>query len=281
MQLPEHIKTYPELNLAAIKGKQSRQLRLWYLLRALDPRGDGRVHKQEVQKVLSDILSYESFRRALHDGESIFWETRPRADSGDWIVLRGLPKLCKTFDIFKLSRDPVLIPVQCCKNMAEFRAFIHNSWHTKPDANPISRQVMTKLSGAAKSTQVRYDKATDTQSTENRSLTGRSTSNGTIPEEKRKEGYYTLYLDGKFQEVKHLPNSYYADMQTAPRGRIRHTNRELKACLVGQEMDVHERRYFRNPKSFLRCKHRSEPSYYLSGEYEHGNLWEPQIMFID
>ena len=271
----DKIKTYPELNLQAIKEKLTKELRLWYLLRALDPEGAGRVHKQDAQKDLSEFMSNETFRRTLNSGKGTFWEIRPRKKGGDWIVLRGVAKVCFELDVLKLSRTPALISTEHCKNMADFRAFIHNGWHTKEDANPISRQTMTKLSGAAKSTQVRYDKKTPTKVTKNKVLTGRVSADGKIPEERQEEGhYYTVLIDGKYREVRCLPNSYYTDLEKAPRGRLRHINRELKACVMGQETTIYERRYFRTPKEYLRCKHRYETSYLLTGKYREGCLWD-------
>lgn len=271
----DKIKTYPELNLQAIKEKLTKELRLWYLLRALDPQGSGRMHKQSAQRDLSAIMSSETFRRTLNSGKDTFWKIRPRKKGGDWIVLRGVAKVCFELDVLKLSRTPVLTSIEYCKNMADFRAHIHNGWHTKKDANPISRQTMTKLSGAAKSTQVRYDKKTNAQVTKNKMLTGRVSADGKIPEERQGEGhYYTVFIDGKFQEVKCLPNSYYVDMEKAPRGRIRHINRELKARVMGRATTIYERRYFRTFKEYRRCKHRRETTYLLTGKYQEGCLWD-------
>lgn len=268
------IKTYPELNLAAIKQKQTRQLRLWYLLRALDqPQGGGRLHWRVAQEALADVISYESFRRALRDGEGVFWTVRPRRDGGQWVVLRGLAKVCWDLDVLKLYRTPTLVPIERCHSMGEFRAFIHNAWHSQENANPISRQAVNGLSGAAKSTQNRYDKKMDIKTTQNREVTGRISADGRLPEHRKEQGYYTLFLDGHYREVKHLPNSYYVEMPKAPRGRIRQTNRELQSRLVGREKEVFERRYFRSHKSFRRCKRRSETCFLLTGEYERGMLW--------
>lgn len=261
------VRTYPELNLRAIKIGKLKELRLWYLLRTSDGKGSGRLFRQEARYG----MSYETLRRTLNSGKGTFWEVKPRKDGDYWIELRSPAKVCFALGVLKLSRDPVVIPVEHFSSTNQFRIFCHHAWHAKEDANPISRTTMTSLSGAAKSTQVRYDKKTNAVVTKNRVLTGRVSADGSIPQEMYEGGNYIL-SDGR--EVKTLPNSYYVDLKKAPRGRIRHINRELKARQMGRETEIYGRRYFQTAKDYSRCKHRHETSYLLAGEYREGHLWE-------
>jgi len=282
--LPDSIKTYPDLNMVALKQGKHKELRLWYLLHALDEKGGGRVMKDAAQKALEGIMSYEVFRTTLLDGQGDFWEVRRRKESkggGELIELRGLPKVAMALEVARLRKDPVLIPLDAFPKMDEFRAFLFGSFFTHSEGkepNPISRETLKQLSGLSVPTQVKYDKTAGTEVTKNVGVVG--PSGGIPPSDMQAEGYYITEVDGQLQLCKRMPNSYSSDLPRAPRGRMKKANQKLAACRNEGRETVTERRYFRDPRSLLRSKNRIRTPYLQTGFFGEVVLWEEQCFDV-
>lgn len=274
------IKTYPDVSQEAMRNKKAKELRVWYLLRRLDEQGGGRVDRTVAQEALSEVMSYETLRRVVNSGKGLFWEIVTCKDGRRLIELRGLEKVCVALGVRGLRRYPVIIPIEACLNIVEFKAAAFASWFTTEGSNPISRKTLKNLFDIASSTQVRYTEKADVETIKHQSPTGLIISEY-VPSDMRKEGYFSQLIDGQTVLCKKLPNSYFANMQRALSGRTRKVNRSLRARHIVGWDEQRRKRYFRDPKALLRCKYRDEVSYLWIrekqiGENERIQLWEEQ-----
>lgn len=277
-------KSYPELNMAALYKDKSREikhkvreLRLWYLLRTLDKKGGGHIHKDFAQESLvPTVLSYRQFRMALRRGEGVFWEIIPCKAGGQLIKLYSLLNVCRNLEVEKLCKTPVIVSVT--SNLPEFKAVLFGTFHTAEKANPICRQTLRNLSSLSSSTQTRYDKRMGTDVIKNRVVTGLVIGRS-VPSDMKSEGYYPELVNGSLVLCKRLPNSYYCSaFEQAPRGCIRDVNAALEADRNGLELNQDRtKRYFRTPQELIRCKLKKyEPSVLFRKEAANGKLhtWE-------
>ncbi len=276
VKLSDSIKTYPDLSFAAIRLRKHRQLRLWYLLYDLDKQGGGRIEKKEAYAALKDVMSYEVFRTTLLSGTGDFWEIRtrhPKRGGGVLIELRGLANVAWALSVDKLRKSPALVPLKAFSKMSEFRAFIYATWFNNEESNPISRKTLRQLAGISAPTQVEYDKKTSTSVTKNVCVIG--PKKGVVPTDMQEGGYYITEVKGQLQLCKRLPNSYFCDLPSASRGRIRKANYLLSARRrVGRD-NVFERRYFQDPRSWGKSrKSRANLSYVYAGDFGATRLWE-------
>lgn len=150
------LKIHPDVANVVRRAGKSSPLRLWHLGRALDAPGSGGVSLKELWAVWRDlrVSGRKQFLNVVKAGEGIFW----RRD-GDRLWLRGLEAVCRQFGVEKLVCDPILLPATVLGdglrawNVGLFKAFLKG----RPGGdNPIARETLAALTGAAPSTQRLY-----------------------------------------------------------------------------------------------------------------------------
>lgn len=286
------LKVYPDLAGAAARVGLSSPLRLWHLARALDEEGRGWMRRDELWASWRDlgVTGGRQFRNVKRDGEGVFWT---RNDGRLW--LHGLERVSKALGVGKLSCDPVLIPATILgEGMKSWRAWLHTAFLKGRSAsdNPIARETLAALTGAAPSTQLEYEELTGiVEKKANYAIDGRPEKADVAAQGERlgdlgwDDGATFGWIDehGKKFWARRLGNTYKVKgLQKAPRGRCRATNHRLTGDLVatwsgqdtdpaqsrGQERDVPVRRgnggweggrlYWRNGRALRRAGRRGE-----------------------
>jgi hypothetical protein len=226
-----HVKIHPDLVLACLRQKRSKEYRLWSLARTYDGRGAGRVRLADLQAWLDveDLrgLSPVSVKRLLRAGEGVFWMVYT-VDGQRWLRLHGLASMCVSLGVDKLRRDPVLLPMRYARSLKSWRAAIYAAQFAGDDwSNPISRRVLAELTGWGARTQRNYQRAMDArmETRQNAALTTKTWERGDeIP-----EGHYPDYVGDEIMLLRRLPNSYRSDLRHGRRGMVRRVNKRLNA----------------------------------------------------
>lgn len=266
INLPDRIKTYPDLNLAALKLRKHKQLRVWYLLRALDERGCGGAAWKEAQKALESIMRYESFRTLVLSGCGMFWDLRTRKSGEKAIVFRSLARVTLALGIKELVDRPIYVPFEAFKRLRDFKAYIYKTCFD--GKRPLSRQTIERETGLSKPTQVTYGKVAKVKTTRNVCFLGPATEEPT--KEQKEAGYFVTISEGSLQMCKRMPNTYSCDLPQAPRGSMRRANSQLLSCrkIWGGTIDNEQSE---NPRRWVRFERK--PKYLPTRSYGGTQLW--------
>lgn len=252
------IKVYPDLALAALRGRRSRELRLWSVLRALDPQGRAYFTVSELQRRVARVdvkgLSPSSVRRLLRSGEGIFWEIHERSDGQRIVLLRGLENVCRSFGVTRLGR-PVYVPRSLYRRLRTFRggvlaAFLTQRMHEGEWTNPISQEVLAELAGRPVRTVRGWLRAVASvvESRTNAYVARDEWTGDRVP-----DGYVD-WVSGELVVLKRLPNSYRTDLAPAPKGMVRKVNQALSPAVDGAGNST-RRLFWQDPKAGLKAVH--------------------------
>ena len=227
--LLEPIRTYPDINLAAIKQHKHKQLRLWYLLHALDVGGSGWLVKREAQKALEGTMRYESFRTLVLSGVGMFWDViHHRKLDEDIIKLRNPANVAFSLGLEGLVDLPVYVPIYAFEKLRRFKAFIYGTCFDDKE-NPLSRDIIRKATGLSIPTQVTYGKLAKFKTIRNICFLGLLEQE--LTEKQKEGGHFVTVSDGILQVCKRMPNSYSCDLSRAPTGSMKRTNEQLSTRL--------------------------------------------------
>lgn len=256
------VKVYPELGYAAKLVKETKELSMWYELRALIKfrNHSGFIPLQEATKDFHDIFnySYQTFRRILKLGEGIYWHEFYNEKRGiKYIELFGLGKICLHLNIVPTQR-PVIITVKDfigrrLKNAWIYGAFNKTQGTPSKFIHPILRKVIEKVTHTKTRTQQRYDKILKTEIITNTAVD----CNGN-PE--------IVTYQGKSQEYKvqkKFGNSYIANSQKGFYGVLYWMNqgdlipKYAPYCQVPRKASGLEimRKFFNTARAYTSCKH--------------------------
>jgi len=238
------LRVHPDLSGAAVQAGLSSPLRLWHLMRALDPDGRGWVRRDQAWATWRDlgVSGARQFRNVVRVGEGLFWTI-----SGDQLWLRGLEAVCRALGVKKLACDPVLLPATVLGgglrgwNAWLFAAYLEG----RPSrGNPIARETLAALTGVARSTQHVYEGITGAITKRpNYALDGRpgTAESGALLQRVGSLGWddggaFTWRDErGRLWTARRLGNNYdvVTGIEKAPhRGRCRAVNHRLADGLV-------------------------------------------------
>jgi hypothetical protein len=176
-----HVKTFVELNLAALQAKQDGLLRLHYVLKAHDLNGQGWVSEETARDATSFMYAWAGARYWLRKGDGVWWKWDKPAGR---IHLRKPGVIAAALGVPPISRRPVAIPLEALATEAGASAALYATVHTERqaeaeerakrivvnafvsgraaaapyEANPISKQTLSDMTGLHRSTLSRYDK---------------------------------------------------------------------------------------------------------------------------
>lgn len=176
--LPDHVKTYPTLNLA-FYNEAAAVGRILYLLKALDQvtTGGGSVLElDQVRDILTDgaspwkVYTWRRLRQILNEGEGWAWH---RDDEGR-IWLHSPARIARALDTGRLQGRPVYVPTKgLLKGIKRVRAHFYASWESgRPEPAPVSRARLEQVTGVPKRTQRDYDALLERRSRTNIAITG-------------------------------------------------------------------------------------------------------------
>jgi len=227
------LKIHPDLGAAVMRCKLERYFRVWTIARSLDPEGSGRVSIAVLQKAFDDNgirgTKPDTVKRLLRAGHGVWWRVTP-----EWVYLRGLAQVCAALELPRLRKNPVIIPLQFAKSLRAFRAALHASQFAGDKfSNPISRKVLTGITGYSRRTQSNWERALP--DTIEKRKNGQATDLPWQRGDPVPDGHYITVIGGKATVVKRLPQSYRSALFTAQRGRMRKANNFLSgnSCRQG------------------------------------------------
>ena len=228
MNLPDKVKTYPDINLAALKAKKHKELRLWYLLKALDPQGSGELPKIEVQKALEGIMSYESFRTLLIAGKGTFWNVVIGRKSGQELIRPvGLVKLAAFLGVEELEDPPKFIPIHAFERLHRFKAYIYGTCFDNNE-KPISRALIRKETNLSIPTQISYERTARFKKTKNIRFIKQVNKDTELDDIQKENGFFLTQSEGALYICKRMPNSYLCELPQALIGSMRRANSQLQ-----------------------------------------------------
>ena len=238
-ELPDTVRAYPSLLAAARRGGRVPLMRLYLLCKALDPDGSGVVSLGQVKQyyTLKDspyrVFTPRRLRQVLGQGVGLFWDRH----TDDRLWLRSPDKIAAGLGVDHIAGAPVALPVwPLLDGHHEAAAAFYAAWHAArgDDPNPISRQTITSITGACKSSQIAYDVTADLQARRNIAIVGNGTKDQ-LQEAAWRYGHAFKFRDhagklgrrGWIYTAINLPSSYQSPYATLPKGRLRRINTAL------------------------------------------------------
>lgn len=178
---PTRVKTFVELNTAALRAKKDGLLRLYYVLKAHDPDGQGWVAEAMARDATGFMYAWTGARYWLRRGDGVWWKWDKPAGR---IHLRRPAVIAAALGVPQIVRRPVAVPLVDLATEAGASAALYATIHTERqteaegrakrivvnavlrgkaaaapyEANPISKQVLSDMTGLHRSTLSRYDK---------------------------------------------------------------------------------------------------------------------------
>jgi len=151
--------------------------------------------------------------------------------------LKSPDKIAAGLGVDHIAGAPVALPVwPLLDGHHEAAAAFYAAWHAArgDDPNPISRQTITSITGACKSSQIAYDVTADLQARRNIAIVGNGTKDQ-LQEAAWRYGHAFKFRDhagklgrrGWVYTAISLPSSYQSPYATLPKGRQRRINAAL------------------------------------------------------
>jgi hypothetical protein len=250
-----------------------RLLAVWYLMRHVDSVGSGRVLKWKLKDFVKRerLMSQETLRQRLLEGEGQFWNTKTVGEK-EVIGYRSLKRVSEILGV--VPSKAVMIPLWAFSRVAKIRAYFYSSLFAGK-TNPISRETIAKTWQIPKSTQRRYERLAGIKVQRNIARMEIDPRDGwqVAP------GAFIYRHESRWYWCCDLPNSYQTDLVTARPGIIRRVRRALRALHEGRA--TVSRVFFATPEQALHSKNRAREVYFRDGKWGqqrrfHGALlWNP------
>jgi hypothetical protein len=251
-EIPTEYTVFPDLNERALKAKEDKFLRFWYILRTVAP--DGYIPLARAVAVLKDLTKYNnsSIYRILEEGDGELWSLGTPNTGVKTVFLRSLAKVGQRYGI---PSPPGLQETQRGKVWTELTGHPENvrAWlykrsvarvrnekdaYGRPVTKPLSRAKIEERTGVRKHTQLRYEGKAKIRKTHNYA---KSKKKGRLPgPEGDKFAELRITPDettdssaGGRSWYRQLPNSYppydnEGDFEYGPNGPRKRANRELR-----------------------------------------------------
>jgi len=255
------LKLFPELSVAAIKGKLDKELAVWYELRAINVTGSGRLVLNDTVAALVSSFGYSQSTayRLLKAGDGRFWDIylSPAVEGRSQLKIYALSRVAEWFStsVYRLSR-PVQVPAREFRGRKAKRAWLYASFF-KPagtKAKPIARDSIMTATGVERRQQQRYDKVAGIQRVAN--FACRQDAQGNLVAIRH-------LVAGKsrvWEKDRRLGNTYHSAALTTHRGMTKRVNARLRRSLLKGEARL-QKRFFLSAKSLVRSAHRAEESF--------------------
>lgn len=269
------VKMCVDLNIKAIKTKQNNEIALWYCLRSLDSKHNGELELGEAIEGLKVVFHYSpnTLAKHLNLGEGKLWR-RVIGKYRTRILIYGLFAAHRYFDIKrKTDNHPRLIEVSqfngVLKRDAWLYAIIYNPEGI--EANPISRQTLTELTGLSRTQQRRYEKAAGVKRTPNYAMIADRNDKGHIVSVKP-DRMLVSNKDTQYFVNKRAPNIYHCKASIGVKGML--GNLKLTRRYKGESYLTGEismmKRWFRSMRQYVR----------VALKWKSGGVFEPSLILL-
>ena len=159
----EHTTLYPSLCSAMLREENVHIGRIWWLLRAMDPQGSGKINIQKARHLFTDkdsewrVCGWRQFRHILQMGQNIFW-TRKKTT----IWLKSILKVAIALNVEHFSNAPILINTKkLTESIGCVRATFYSTFHGGRNSNPIARETISDATGVERRSQLNYEQRSD------------------------------------------------------------------------------------------------------------------------
>jgi hypothetical protein len=213
------IKLYADLSAAAFKKGFTTQLELWHILRSLPSVSGGNITADSVCQLVKQLIPYgyteRTAFRQLSEANRLFWclcQVKGRAV----IKIYGLFTVCKALGIarFTLGRNAKLVNAGVFNSLVKRNSQLYASIF-KPEgvrANPITREVINRLTGLSITQQRRYEKAAGIRRTPNFEV--QQINGHTLPVTMTVSGRIRIYTIPR-----RLGNTYHSSQELGHKGQ--------------------------------------------------------------
>ncbi|HFC12012.1 MAG TPA: hypothetical protein ENJ56_04140 [Anaerolineae bacterium] len=158
---PLTIRLHPSLASAFHKHERVAEARLWLLCRAIDTDGRGWLDVATIRQTFASrdsdqhIAGWRRVRQLLQRGRGVLWER----DARDRVWLYSAEKVAHRLNITQLSGRAVNLPLSALLvSLRNTKAHFYAAFHSGRNQTPISRSMLTRLTGVSERTQREYDK---------------------------------------------------------------------------------------------------------------------------
>jgi len=252
------VRLIPDLSAAAFRQKLTKELSLWYCLRAINqPFGDGVLPLDIAIESLINDFGYSrtgAYRRLYQANNKVLEITDNKRRAV--IKIYGLNRLCEGLTIKRLyDRHFRQVPAgrfnTLIKRRSEIYASIHHPERIK--SNPISRQTISEMTGLHRIQQRRYEKVASVKRTANFAF--HTVDNPLGPQYvPMKQEIFTR--KGGLRDInKRLGNTYHSRQEPSNKGMLQKTSANLRGSksLISVEAPNLVRLFFWTSKKLVKA----------------------------
>lgn len=250
------VRLIPDISAAAFKHKETKQLALFYCLKALNVTGCGKLDITRAIDGLIDVFCYtrRTVYRHLAAGDGDYW-----VRDGARLFLRSYRDVAAHLGIeFLTDKHFRECPVDKFDTLIHRRKAIYASIH-RPDSikgSPRSRASIEDSTGLARVQQRRYELVSGGVKVKRVPTYAVKRNNGVFQPIRM-----TILSRTKSYEINsRLPNVYYSDLQAGSRGQLKHLVRlnssGKRSLIVAEALQHLTRRYHRVFKGLSRLLQR-------------------------
>jgi hypothetical protein len=168
--MTERVRTFKQLNSAALNQRQSRVLNGWYMLRHLDSQGSGNLAygKAKIDYCKSMGCCEETFRKLMRDGDADGFWSIGILDGQKRIFLRSVDHVTLILGVDRASLTKVPVPLSgLTGSVRKKRSTLYATWHSRKASLSISRRnsppprsraFIKQETGVSRQTQRTYEK---------------------------------------------------------------------------------------------------------------------------
>ncbi len=269
-----HVRLVPDISAAAFRCKKTKELALWYILRALNLSGSGVIDKSLVIDQLQKTFNYSQRTAYEHLalGKGLFWQTikvKGRSRIEICGLLRVAERLCITRILNAHFRE---LPSSEFATPAKRKAQMYTSIHCPASikSNPISRDSIAEYTGISKSRQRRLERIARVHRVPNYAMQFQRqrikvndkgelvvlpNDSTEFDIERVKVTPVKVEVQGKnrvYRVNKRLPNSYRTKQEPGSHGMLRRISKQLRSFRVDEAQGL-VRRYFSGYKRLAKA----------------------------
>ena len=230
--VPEQVKSYPVIGLAACQKREGHGFALWTLARYL-AEGQGVVSLAALKAATVELRwPAHLWRRALAEA---FSGCLLRELNGDHLYLVSLLRVAKRYGT-DAGRSPVLVPTAAMRRLTAWKSALWSGWHAsrapRAQAMPISRTSLEQQTGVNPRTQQRLDRKAKLSKTPTfKAATPHPTPVGYVEIVREDTGNRRCFeKDGRVWTQ--ASNIYTSPLSPLPRGACRKVRRALRSALL-------------------------------------------------
>ena len=235
--MPETIPFYPSLCSAMLHKNNVHIGRIWFLLRAMDWNGSGKINLRKARPLFTSknsewrVCGWRQFRHLLQIGQDIFWV---RDKTTVW--LRSAVKVAAALGVERFCDKPILLKTkELIETIGDVRATFYSAFHGGRQSKPIARDTLYDVCGVKRDSQRNYEKRSEIEAVPQFTVSYESPENASHHHGSAvfrfTDHYGKLGPKGKVYFAWQLPNRYEVAHTQLSKRYHRRLNRKLNVLL--------------------------------------------------